>query len=129
MSTPTAIAALQREKYISLETFKRDGSGVKTPVWFVELDGALAIFTNRESYKVKRLARNPACKFAACGVAGGLKNDTWFDGSAVLLQGDDEIKAVHAALRKKYGMQMLAADVGSKITGSNAKRYFYRIDL
>lgn len=128
MDSQDAITELRREKYINLETFKRDGSGVKTPIWFVEVDGALGFFTNRESYKVKRLARNPACKFAACGVVGGLKNDTWFDGTAVLLKGDDE-KPVYAALRKKYGLQMLAADVGSKLTGTNAKRYFYRIDL
>src|ERR1700729_2183968 len=43
------------ERYISLETFKRDGGGVKTPVWAAPLDGALVVFSAGDSFKVKRL--------------------------------------------------------------------------
>ena len=128
MSQPDAIAALQGEDYINLETFKRNGAGVKTPIWFVDDGQALFFFTNGESWKVKRLARNPACKLAACGVRGAIKGP-WFDGSATLLEADADIDKVHGLLRKKYGMQMWIADVGSKVIGSRKKRLFYRIDV
>lgn len=128
MTRPAALTALEGEDYINLETFKRDGSGVKTPIWFVEVDGALYFFTNRESWKVKRLGRNPACKFAACGVRGAIKGP-WFDGSAHLLQTASDVDVAYKGLRRKYGVQMWLADVGSKLIGSNAKRLFYRIDV
>ncbi len=127
MTTSAAVlAALKDQPYINLETFKKSGAGVKTPIWFAESGGKLYFFTNRESWKVKRLARNSACRFAVCGVRGAIKGD-WFDGTCERLEGD-EADVAYRALRKKYGMQMLVADVGSKIVGTNAKRAFYRID-
>ena len=44
--------------YINLRTFKRDGTGVDTPVWFAESDGKLYVFTEGDAYKVKRLRRD-----------------------------------------------------------------------
>ena len=59
MSTP-----LDGETYISLETFRKDGSGVKTPVWAAALDGKLVVMTDGTSHKVKRLRSNPAATAA-----------------------------------------------------------------
>jgi len=39
-------------KYLSLTSFKRDGIGVATPVWFVIDDGRLLVKTGRKSFKV-----------------------------------------------------------------------------
>ena len=55
MGTP-----LDKERFISLETFKKNGDGVKTPVWSAPLDGKLVVFTAGGSYKVKRLRNNSA---------------------------------------------------------------------
>lgn len=124
-TTRDVLSALAGENYISLETFKKSGVGVKTAVWFAAAGDVLYFFTNGESYKVKRLARNPACKIAACTVTGKVTGP-WFDGECALLDGDDA-QVAYKALRGKYGVQMMIADVGSKISGSNAKRLFYRI--
>ncbi len=126
MASEQTLMALKGHNYISLETFKKSGAGVKTPIWFAVANGHLYFFTNRESWKVRRLARDPSCKLAACGAVGGIKGD-WFDGTCERLEGDDATIA-YRALREKYGVQMLVADVGSKLTGTNAKRAFYRID-
>ena len=56
---------LSNATYISLETFRKDGSGVKTPVWVAGHQGHLVIITNGTSIKVKRLATNPACPVIA----------------------------------------------------------------
>jgi PPOX class probable F420-dependent enzyme len=62
-------------KYLSLTSFKRDGTGVATPVWFVIDDGRLLINTGRESFKVKRIRRNPAVMIAPCSASGRLRGD------------------------------------------------------
>ncbi|MFQ5353199.1 MAG: hypothetical protein ACE5D3_09040 [Candidatus Binatia bacterium] len=46
---------LDGENYLNLVTFKRDGSGVETPVWFANIGGLLYVFTAGDAYKVKRL--------------------------------------------------------------------------
>ena len=62
-------------KYLSLTTYRRDGSPVSTPVWFVEEDGRLYATTAADSYKAKRLRRNPAAMVAPCTATGRPKAD------------------------------------------------------
>ncbi len=62
-------------KYLSLTTYRRDGSPVSTPLWFVEHDGRLFAITGGDSYKAKRLRRNPACMVAPCNARGVPKGD------------------------------------------------------
>ena len=62
-------------KYVSLTTYRRDGSPVATPLWFVEEDGRLYVLTAADSYKAKRLRRNPACRVAPCNARGVAKGD------------------------------------------------------
>jgi Pyridoxamine 5'-phosphate oxidase len=51
-------------KYLSLTSFRRDGTGVATPVWFVEADGRLLVETDAGSCKVRRIRRNPQVTLA-----------------------------------------------------------------
>ena len=62
-------------KYLSLTTYRRDGTPVSTAVWFVEEDGRLYVMTPAESYKAKRLRRNPAATVAPCTARGTPKGD------------------------------------------------------
>ncbi len=52
MSVPTLF---DHQSYLNLETFRKNGSGVKTPVWFVEDGGLLFVRTDASSGKVDRL--------------------------------------------------------------------------
>lgn len=71
-------AAFRDHKYISLETFKKSGEGIKTPVWFaadpssdLAGDGALLyIYTIGNTGKVKRIRNNGHVKIAPCTVKG-----------------------------------------------------------
>jgi uncharacterized protein len=62
-------------KYLSLTTYRRDGSPVSTPVWFVEDEGRLFVTTAADSYKAKRLRRNPSAMVAPCTAAGVARGD------------------------------------------------------
>jgi PPOX class probable F420-dependent enzyme len=62
-------------KYMSLTTYRRDGTAVPTAVWFAEEDGRLFVITPAESYKAKRLRRNPAATVAPSTARGKPKGD------------------------------------------------------
>lgn len=62
-------------KYISLTSFKRDGTGIATPVWFVTYDGRLLVLTASESLKVKRIRRNPEVTIAPCSASGRVRGE------------------------------------------------------
>ena len=64
-----------RGKYLSLTSFKRDGTGVATPVWFVVDGERLLVKTGRESFKVRRIRRNPAVTIAPCSASGRLRGE------------------------------------------------------
>ncbi len=61
-------------KYLSLESFKRDGTGVATPLWFVTDDSKIFALTDDGSYKVRRIRQNPAVTVAECTAAGHLRS-------------------------------------------------------
>ncbi len=91
------------QRYISLETYRRNGTPVRTPVWFVEHNGQLMFYTFVASGKAKRLRREPGVRVAPCG-AGGDVTGAWLEGTARLLEGK-EARELYAMLNRKYGWQ------------------------
>jgi len=114
--------------YISLATYRKDGSLVPTPVWVAPLDGDLVVFTLRETHKVKRIQRNPEVRVAACDVRGKLLGE-WRDGTCRLVEDAGSEKRAYAALRKKYGLMMRLGDVMSTLTGRMKRRVILQITL
>ena len=53
------LAPFDDQNYLSLETFKKTGRGVRTPVWFVVHNDAFYVYTEADSWKVKRIRNNP----------------------------------------------------------------------
>jgi uncharacterized protein len=62
-------------KYLNLTSFKRDGTGVATPVWFVIDNGRLLVETDPQSFKAKRIRRNSAVMIAPCTASGRLRSE------------------------------------------------------
>jgi uncharacterized protein len=63
-------AQIQGRKYISLKTFRKNGVGVATPVWFGEDDGKLYVMTRSDMGKAKRIRNNPQVSVAPCTIRG-----------------------------------------------------------
>lgn len=122
----TAFDALAKARYVNLETFRKNGTGVKTPVWAAPAGDELMIFTNGDSYKVKRLRRNPAIRIAKCNVSGKVKGP-WHDGTARFVEDEAGKQEVLRALRKKYGWQMVLADWGGALRGSKKNWVFIAV--
>jgi PPOX class probable F420-dependent enzyme len=113
----SAIDALGKAQYVNLETFRKNGTGVRTPVWVARDGDEVIIFTNGDSYKVKRLRRNSKVRIAECGVRGGLKGP-WHDGTGRLVEDEAGKQSAIRALHDKYGWQMTLADWGARLRGS-----------
>jgi PPOX class probable F420-dependent enzyme len=123
MSTP-----LDRVPYISVRSYKRDGGAVDTPVWSAPLDGKLVIFTLRESFKVKRIAREPRVQVAKCDVRGALLGP-WHDGSCRAVTDAEHEARAYAALRSKYGWKMYMGDFFSSLVGRRKRRLVMEITV
>ena len=89
-----------RGKYLSLTSFRRDGSAVATPVWFAGDDEHLVVETDASSYKVKRIRRDPHVRIAVCDARGRLRGET-VDAEATILP-DSERGRVERLLARKY---------------------------
>lgn len=94
------LAQFDGQNYISLETFKKNGQGVQTPVWFVLHKNAFYLYTKADSWKVKRIRNNPRVRVAACTMRGDIRGP-WLDGTASLIEGDERL-AADKLLDRKY---------------------------
>ena len=124
----SAIDALGKARYVNLETFRKNGTGVQTPVWAAPDGDRLVIFTNGDSYKVKRLRRNSNVRIAECNVRGGLKGP-WHEGSGRIVEDEAEKQSVLRALHEKYGWQMTLSDWGARLRGSKKNWAFISIGV
>lgn len=107
------------EKWISLETYRASGKGVRTPVCFVvSEDGAAYFLTRSLTGKARRLAANPAAAVAACTLRGAVRG-SWARGKAVLVSGAEADKAVRLR-RKKYGLLDILARMSTRSKGDIA---------
>ena len=91
---------LADERYLSLTTFKRDGTAVATPVWVVGDDGRLLVHTAARSWKVKRIRRDGHVRVAGCSFNGKVHGET-FDGAATILADTDRVQTLE---ERKYGL-------------------------
>lgn len=119
---------LGRESYISVLSYKRDGNGVETPVWVASLDGKLVIFTLKDSFKVKRIGRNPKVRVAKCSMRGEILGP-WFDGTCAIVTDKQIEKRAYAALSAKYGWMMRIGTMFRTLTGGLDKRVVLEITV
>ena len=97
------------KKYMSLETFRKSGEGVKTPVWFAEGDGALYVTTLSTTGKAKRIRNISRVRVAPCDRTGNVEGE-WVDGEAKVLTGSEAERA-NRLLNEKYGLAKRAFSV------------------
>lgn len=91
------------QKYINLETYRKSGKPVCTPVWFVVDNNTIYVITTKDTGKVKRLQNNKNVRIAPCGFRGELKGE-WILGTARFAE-KDEVEAALKFRKKKYGLQ------------------------
>src|SRR6266849_11042734 len=120
------LGELDQHRYMTLSTFRRSGAEVATPVWFAEAGGRLYVFTAGDSGKVKRLRHSSRARVAPSDARGRVQG-AWRDATARLVTEAQAIERAHAALRTKYGWQVLLADLFSRLTGRLRRRAWIEI--
>jgi uncharacterized protein len=68
----TVVDEIGRSKYVSLTTYRKDGTAVATPVWHVMHGGELLVVSDAEAWKVKRIRNNSRVVVTVCGFRGGI---------------------------------------------------------
>jgi PPOX class probable F420-dependent enzyme len=99
----SAFDAFHKKQYLNIETFRKSGEGVKTPVWFVQEGDVLYIRTGANSGKVKRLHRSTAVKVAPCTMSGKVTGE-WVDAQVRLVDDAPTIEKVSTLIKKKYSL-------------------------
>lgn len=97
-----AIDSLAASKYLSLTTFRRDGTPVATPVWLVRDGDALRVVTQADSGKAKRLRNDARVLLAPCDARGNLKG-AQVEGTATLEDPVETARTAHL-IEARYGV-------------------------
>lgn len=93
--------SLEPGKYICILTYKKNGDGVSTPVWFIRKDNKIYIRTSNQSGKVKRIKNNNNVSYALCNISGRIKGE-WHSGLAKIEP--DVNKMIFSKITEKYGL-------------------------
>ena len=98
-----SLKAFEKQQYLSIETFRKNGQGVKTPVWFVQDGEVLYIWTQTDSGKAKRV-RNVSKVNIAPSRGDGAPLADFVPASANRDDSPDAVKHVRGLMIKKYGL-------------------------
>ncbi len=120
---PVDLEKLFPGRFLSVTSFKRDGSAVATPVWAVSDGTRLFAFTDLHSAKVRRIRRNPRVLVASCRVNGKLRRDP-VAGRAEVLTDPADLERVQRLLlaryRISYRVVMLFYRLGRRLRGQQS---------
>jgi PPOX class probable F420-dependent enzyme len=97
------ISQFSNQKYINLETYRKNGQPVQTPVWFVLDNGIIYVRTDKNSGKIKRTKKNSHVRITPCNARGHPKGE-WVDGETRIVSNSESERAFRL-LDQKYGLQ------------------------
>src|SRR3954468_11564387 len=95
------VRARFRGRFLSVTSFKRDGTGVATPVWFVSDGTRLFALTDLDSAKVRRIRRDPHVLVASRRPDGKLRGEP-LAATAEVLTATPELERVQRLLLERY---------------------------
>jgi uncharacterized protein len=119
MCAASTFDVLQSNKYVSLESFRKTGQGVRTPIWFAAdpadaTPKTLYIYSTADSGKAKRIRRNSRVRIAACDMRGHLLGD-WIEARGEIVAGEEAQRGMRL-LNTKYKPWKQLLDFFSKFS-------------
>ena len=107
---------IDQEQYINLETFRKSGLGVRTPVWFISEGETIYIRTGANSGKVKRVNNNPNVNIAPCKANGDLLGD-WSRAEAFEIKDEVMVRRIDGMVGRKYGLMKVLIELMTVFSG------------
>jgi len=114
----SGIEQFENQSYLSLQTYRKNGAAMPTPVWFAQAGEQFYIRTIAGSGKVKRIHNNPKVQIMPCGRVGEPLG-TWIAAQAQEILDDETFTLVRSLLLAKYGEAFKATETqasGQKYT-------------
>jgi PPOX class probable F420-dependent enzyme len=108
------IENFEGHQYINLETFRKNGQGVKTPVWFVRDGSFLYAWTEAQSGKAKRIRGQGRIRVVPCKSRGEPLGE-WMEAAAVADASEEALKHTTRLMKKKYGIAFWIADLFGRL--------------
>ena len=99
------LAQFTGKKYLNLESYRKTGAAVRTPLWFAEEQGVLYVYSEAESGKVKRIRNDPRVRVVPSDMRGNPQGE-WVEARAELLDAAGAARG-HQLLRRKYLLKRL----------------------
>ena len=116
---------LDDAKYVRLTTFRRNGTPVHTPVWFVRLSDPLGdrlvVWSNADAGKMKRARTTPGVVVARCDRFGKHLEGPEHQGQAVTAE-PSRNPELHRMFDRRYGWQKRIMNVGAALQTSVLRR-------
>jgi uncharacterized protein len=97
---------LARQRYVSLTSFRSDGTPVATPVWIVGSGDSLFVWTGAQTGKVKRIRRNPNVTLGPCTARGRVTGPVVAARAQIVPAADRPL--IWPVFLDKYGLQLRA---------------------
>ncbi|MEU8709107.1 PPOX class F420-dependent oxidoreductase [Streptomyces sp. NPDC048565] len=112
-----------RSEYISLTTYRKDGTPVATPVWAAAEGDVLYVWTRTDSWKIKRLRNDSRVRVTVCDVRGRVAEGApSAEGTARLVEGDGLV-LVRKVLARKYTWKFRFLDWPAQILWRGKRRH------
>ena len=111
--TSGKLAQFAGERYLNLESYRKNGKPVRTPLWFAQEGDALYVYSLANTGKVKRIRRNPRVQVAPCTFRGRPKG-SWVEATARIEDAEGAARG-HQLLRQRYGWQKALGDLGNRL--------------
>ena len=126
-----AVSALGTEKFVSLTTFKKDGTAVASPMWIGRDGDHLFFWTPVDSWKAKRARNNPGVTLVACSRGGKVREGAApVSGVAEVITEPATVERLAGVIRRKYGFEFVIVTFIERILARGRKpRLVLRVDL
>lgn len=112
------LSQFEKQQYLNIETFRKNGQGVKTPVWFVQDGETLHIWTQAGSGKAKRIRSDSTVRVAPSTGSGDPLGE-WLPAHAQADDSAEAIKHVEKLMKKKYGAMFYIFGFIGKMRGGS----------
>jgi len=103
----TVVDEIGRSQYVSLTTYRKDGTAVATPVWHALDGGELFIISNADAWKVKRIRNNNQVVVTVCSFRGKIAPGAPSAQGTARVLDEAETAAARKLIARKYVLSRL----------------------
>lgn len=103
----------KEQRYLALESYRKDGTAVSTPMCFIVENNVLYLRTNCKSWKVKRLLKNSRVRVVPSD-PGGKPLGKWVEAKTQLFD-LGEMEWVYQRFKQKYRLEQHVVNLMIKL--------------